>query len=210
MSDSFMKRHLNTTAVLATILSILGIYMMFQGESFAKAFVALLGGGMVVTGINSLISMRLYALGPRNKSALAIKGLVNIAIGVLVVILSLFTENFGTHILLYILGAQLLVSALISVIQAFLLRKGNVSVAPLLSEALFSIVLAILFFAFPTQIGSLLLKLVGVVLLASGIGMFVWSMRVRKLTRQYGASSATTIEGVAEVVGEPSSKEDKS
>ena len=210
MSDSFMKRHLNTTAVLATILSILGIYMMFQGESFAKAFVALLGGGMVVTGINSLISMRLYALGPRNKSALAIKGLVNIAIGVLVVILSLFTENFGTHILLYILGAQLLVSALISVIQAFLLRKGNVSVAPLLSEALFSIVLAILFFAFPTQIGSLLLKLVGVVLLASGIGMFVWSMRVRKLTRQYGISSATTIEGVAEVVGEPSSKEDKS
>jgi uncharacterized membrane protein HdeD (DUF308 family) len=210
MSDSFMKRHLNTTAVLATILSILGIYMMFQGESFAKAFVALLGGGMVVTGINSLISMRLYALGPRNKSALAIKGLVNIAIGVLVVILSLFTENFGTHILLYILGAQLLVSALISVIQAFLLRKGNVSVAPLLSEALFSIVLAILFFAFPTQIGSLLLKLVGVVLLASGIGMFVWSMRVRKLTRQYGVSSATTIEGVAEVVGEPSSKEDKS
>ena len=210
MSDSFMKRHLNTTAVLAAILSILGIYMMFQGESFAKAFVALLGGGMVVTGINSLISMRLYALGPRNKSALAIKGLVNIAIGVLVVILSLFTENFGTHILLYILGAQLLVSALISVIQAFLLRKGNVSVAPLLSEALFSIVLAILFFAFPTQIGSLLLKLVGVVLLASGIGMFVWSMRVRKLTRQYGVSSATTIEGVAEVVGEPSSKEDKS
>lgn len=210
MSDSFMKRHLNTTAVLATILSILGIYMMFQGESFAKAFVALLGGGMVVTGINSLISMRLYALGPRNKSALAIKGLVNIAIGVLVVILSLFTENFGTHILLYILGAQLLVSALISVIQAFLLRKGNVSVAPLLSEALFSIVLAILFFAFPTQIGSLLLKLVGVVLLASGIGMFVWSMRVRKLTRQYGVSSATTIEGVAEVVGEPGSQEDKS
>jgi len=210
MSDSFMKRHLNTTAVLAAILSILGIYMMFQGESFAKAFVALLGGGMVVTGINSLISMRLYALGPRNKSALAIKGLVNIAIGVLVVILSLFTENFGTHILLYILGAQLLVSALISVIQAFLLRKGNVSVAPLLSEALFSIVLAILFFAFPTQIGSLLLKLVGVVLLASGIGMFVWSMRVRKLTRQYGVSSATTIEGVAEVVGEPGSQEDKS
>ncbi|MDD4573519.1 MAG: DUF308 domain-containing protein [Sphaerochaeta sp.] len=210
MSDSFMKRHLNTTAVLATILSILGIYMMFQGEAFAKAFVALLGGGMVVTGINSLISMRMYALGPRNKSALAIKGLVNIAIGVLVVILSLFTENFGTHILLYILGAQLLVSALISVIQAFLLRKGNVSVAPLLSEALFSIVLAILFFAFPTQIGSLLLKLVGVVLLASGIGMFVWSMRVRKLTRQYEVSSSTTIEGVAEVVGEPSSQEDKS
>ncbi len=207
MADSFMKRHLNTTAVLATILSILGIYMMFQGESFAKAFVALLGLGMVITGINSLISMRIYALGPRNRGALVIKGLVNIAVGILVIVLSLTTKNFSTHILLYILAVQLLISAVISLFQAFYLRKGNISVAPLLSEALFSVVLAVLFFAFPTQIGSLLLKLVGVVLLASGLAMFVWSMRIRKLSRQY---SNSTIEGEAEVVGEPSSHPDKS
>ncbi len=206
MAESFMKKHLNTTAVLAAILSILGVYMMFQGESFAKAFVALLGLGMVITGINSLIAMRTYALGPRNKSALVIKGLVNIAVGVLVIILSLSTKNFSTHILLYILAVQLLISAVISILQAFLLRKGNVSVAPLVSEALFSVVLAILFFAFPTQIGGLLLKLVGVVLLASGIAMFVWSIRVRKLTRQYNL----TIEGEAEVIGEPSSHQDNS
>lgn len=206
MTDTFMKRHLNTTAVLAAILSILGVYMMFQGESFAKAFVALLGLGMVFTGVNSLISMRIYALGPRNRSALIIKGLVNIAVGVLVIILSLSTKNFSTHILLYILAAQLLVSAFISVFQAFFLRKGNISVAPLLSEALFSLVLAVLFFAFPTQIGSLLLKLVGVVLFASGLGMFVWSIRVRKLTRQF----SNTIEGEAEIIGEPSSQQDKS
>lgn len=206
MAESFMKKHLNTTAVLAAILSILGVYMMFQGESFAKAFVALLGLGMVISGINSLIAMRIYALGPRNKSALVLKGLVNIAVGVLVIILSLSTKNFSTHILLYILAVQLLISAVISLLQAFLLRKGNVSVAPLVSEALFSVVLAVLFFAFPTQIGGLLLKLVGVVLLASGIAMFVWSIRVRKLTRQYNL----TIEGEAEVIGEPSSHQDNS
>ncbi|NBK20718.1 MAG: hypothetical protein EOM68_01685 [Spirochaetia bacterium] len=206
MADTFMKRHLNTTAVLAAILAILGIYMMFQGDSFAKAFVALLGLGMVVTGANALISMRIYALGPRSRSALIIKGLVNIAVGVLVIVLSLSTKNFSTHILLYILAVQLLISAFISLFQAFSLRKGNVSVAPLLSEALFSVVLAVLFFAFPTQIGSLLLKLVGVVLLASGLAMFVWSVRIRKLSRQF----SHTIEGEAEVIGEPSSHQDKS
>ena len=206
MADTFMKKHLNTTAVLAAILSILGIYMMFQGESFAKAFVALLGLGMVVSGGNSLITMRIYALGPRNKSALIIKGLVNIAVGILVIVLSLSTKNFSTHILLYILAVQLLLSAFISLFQAFSLRKGNISVAPLLSEALFSVVLAALFFAFPTQIGSLLLKLVGVVLLASGLAMFVWSMRIRKLSRQF----SQTIEGEAEIVGEPSSHDEKS
>jgi len=206
MADSFMKKHLNTTAVIATILSLLGVYMMFQGDSFAKAFVALLGLGMGITGINSLLSMRIYTLGPRNKGALIIKGFVNIGVGVLVIVLSLSTKDFSTHILLYILAVQLLLSAFISLFQAFFLRKGNVSVAPLLSEALFSVVLAVLFFAFPSQIGSLLLKLVGVVLLASGIAMFVWSMRVRKLTRQF----SQTIEGEAEVVGEPSSDQDKS
>ncbi len=208
MADTFMKKHLNTTAVLASILAILGVYMMFQGESFAKAFVALLGVGMVITGINSLISLRIYALGPRNRSALIIKGLVNIGVGALVIILALSTKNFSTHLLLYILAVQLLISALISVFQAFFLRKGNISVAPLLSEALFSLVLAILFFAFPTQIGSLLLKLVGVVLLSSGIAMFVWSVRIRKLSRQF--DNTRTIEGKAEVVGEPSSQEEKS
>ncbi len=206
MADSFMKRHLNTTAALATILSVLGIYMMFQGESFAKAFVALVGLGMVVTGVNSLISMRLYALGPRNRSALIIKGLINIGVGVLVIVLSLFTKNFSTHILLYILAVQLMISAFIALFQAFFLRKGNISVAPLLSEALFSFALAVLFFAFPKEIGSMLLKLVGVVMLASGLAMFVWSMRVRKLSRQF----SNTIEGEVEVVGEASSREDKS
>lgn len=207
MADSFMKRHLNTTAVFAALLSILGIYMMFQGESFVKAFVALLGLGMVITGINSLVSMRIYALGPRNRSALIIKGLVNIAVGALVIALSLFTQTFSTHILLFILAVQLLLSAFVTLFQAFFLRKGNISVAPLLSESLFSILLAVLFFAFPQQIGSLLLKLVGVVLLASGLAMFVWSMRVRKLTRQFNND---TIEGEAEVVGEPGSPSDKS
>ncbi|MBI9093881.1 MAG: hypothetical protein JEY71_03255 [Sphaerochaeta sp.] len=206
MADSFMKKHLNTTAVIATILSLLGVYMMFQGDSFAKAFVALLGLGMGITGINSLLSLRIYTLGPLNRRALIIKGFVNIGVGVLVIVLSLSTKNFSTHILLYILAVQLLLSACILLFQAFSLRKGNVSVAPLLSEALFSVVLAVLFFAFPSQIGGLLLKLVGVVLLASGIAMFVWSMHVRKLTRQF----SQTIEGEAEVVGEPSSDQDKS
>lgn len=206
MADSFMKKHLNTTVVIASILSILGIYMMFQGDSFAKAFVALLGLGMVITGVNSLISMRIYTLGPRNRGTMIIKGIVNIAVGILVIVLSLSTKDFSTHMLLYILAVQLLLSAFISLFQAFYLRKGNVSVAPLLSEALFSVVLAVLFFAFPTQIGGLVLKLVGVVVLASGLAMFVWSMRVRKLTRQF----SQTIEGEAEVVGEPSSNQDKS
>ncbi|MGB4407877.1 MAG: DUF308 domain-containing protein [Sphaerochaeta sp.] len=206
MADSFMKKHLNTTAVIATILALLGIYMMFQGDSFAMAFVALLGLGMVITGVNALLSMRIYTLGPRNRRALIIKGLVNIAVGILVIVLSLYTKNFSTHILFYILAVQLVLSAFISLFQAFSLRKGNVSVTPLLSEAFLSIVLAALFFAFPSQTGSLLLKLVGVVLLASGIAMFVWSMRVRKLTRQFNQ----TIEGEAEVVGEPSTDQDKS
>ncbi|HAF85615.1 MAG TPA: hypothetical protein DCG32_04460 [Sphaerochaeta sp.] len=206
MADSFMKKHLNTTAVIATILSLLGIYMMFQGDSFAMAFVALLGLGMVITGVNALLSMRIYTLNARNRKALIIKGLVNIAVGILVIVLSLYTKNFSTHILLYILAVQLVLSAFVSLFQAFSLRKGNVSVTPLLSEAFLSIVLAALFFAFPTQTGNLLLKLVGVVLLASGIAMFVWSMRVRKLTRQFNQ----TIEGEAEVVGEPSSDQDKS
>ena len=60
-------------------------------------------------------------------------------------------------------------------------------------------VVAILLFVFPQQIGSMLLKLVGVVLIAMGLGMVLWSVRIRKINRQF---SQTVIEAEAVVVDE--------
>jgi uncharacterized membrane protein HdeD (DUF308 family) len=107
-----------------------------------------------------------------------------------------------------VLGAELLISAFIALIEAMLLRKGDASVSFLVSEGIFSLIIAVLLFAFPRQIGELLLKLVGVVLIASGVGMVIWSVRIKKINRQFAHTSA--IEVSAEVVDEPGSGGDKS
>lgn len=206
MADSFMKRHITMSSIIAVVIALFGIFMMFQGDAFTKAFVVLIGVGIVVSGINSLLSLRVYSFGPRNKGALLIKALLSLAVGVLVIALSLSEKKFSTNLLLYILAAQLLFSAFVSAFQAFFLRKGNISVAPLLSEALFSLVLALLFTFFPSQIGSLLLKLVGVVLFSAGVAMFIWAKRMKHLTKDFNL----TLEGEVEEIGESTPHVDNS
>lgn len=46
----------------------------------------------------------------------------------------------------------------------------------------------------------MLIKLFGVVLIATGLGMILWSYRIRKINRQF---STRTIEAEAVVVDEP-------
>lgn len=207
MQDTFMKKHLNTSAVLGTLIAVLGIYMMFQGESFTKVFVSILGVVLVFSGAHTLFGMGTFDLGYRNKIALLIKSLLSIVIGLIAIIVPFATAVTSWNVLLYVLGAELLISAFISLVEAMLLRKGAASVS-LVSEGMFSLVIAVLLFAFPRQIGEMLLKLVGVVLIASGIGIVVWSVRIKKLTRQF--NNAPAIEVTAEVVDEPGSGSDKS
>lgn len=208
MQDTFMKKHLNTSAVLGTLIAVLGIYMMFQGESFTKVFVSILGVVLVFSGAHTLFSMGTFELGHRNKIALLIKSLLSIVIGLIAIIVPFATAVTSWNVLLYVLGAELLISAFISLVEAMLLRKGAASVSSLVSEGMFSLVIAVLLFAFPRQIGEMLLKLVGVVLIASGVGIVVWSVRIKKLTRQF--NNAPAIEVTAEVVDEPGSGSDKS
>ncbi len=57
--------------------------------------------------------------------------------------------------------------------------------------------MAILLFVFPQQIGSLLLKLFGLLFIVSGIGMILWSLRIRKINQQF---KEQVVEAEAEVI----------
>jgi uncharacterized membrane protein HdeD (DUF308 family) len=69
--------------------------------------------------------------------------------------------------------------------DALLMRKAEQSLSPLYTEGVFSLVMAILLFVFPQQIGSSLLKLFGLLFIVSGIGMILWSLRIQKINREF-------------------------
>ncbi|NBK23262.1 MAG: hypothetical protein EOM68_14680 [Spirochaetia bacterium] len=199
MQDTFFKRHLMLATIFGSLLVVLGIYLMFQQESFVRIFISILGLFLVGSGVASLFALRTYTLGRRTKMATLIQALISIVLGLVAFIVPLSAANVSWTLLLYLIAIELIFSAIISFLDALLLRKSELPVSALLSEGVFSLVVAILLFVFPQQIGSMLLKLVGVVLIAMGLGMVLWSVRIRKINRQF---SQTVIEAEAVVVDE--------
>ncbi|AEV30277.1 hypothetical protein SpiGrapes_2516 [Sphaerochaeta pleomorpha str. Grapes] len=203
MEKSFLKRHLNIALFTGVVIAALGLYMLFQSESFVEVLVTILGISMVLSGIYAVFSMRSYAWGKKSKILYLLKSLGSILIGALAVILPFTVANISWNVLIYLLAAQLAISAVVSLFNAVILRKGEKSVSPIFAEALFSLVFAILLFAFPRQIGSMILKIIGFVIFASGLGIVVWSSWIKRISRQFKDSSA--IESTAELIEEKDS-----
>ena len=199
MQDTFFKRHLMLATLFGSLLVVLGIYLMFQQESFVRIFISILGLFLVGSGVASLFALRTYTLGRRTKMATLIQALISIVLGLVAFFVPLSAANVSWTLLLTLIAIELIFSAIISFLDALLLRKSELPVSALLSEGVFSLVVAILWVVFPQKIGSMLLKLVGVVLIAMGLGMVLWSVRIRKINRQF---SPTAIEAEAVVVDE--------
>ncbi|MFA6731943.1 MAG: hypothetical protein EOM32_00350 [Spirochaetia bacterium] len=199
MQDTFFKRHLMLATIFGSFLVVLGIYLMFQQESFVRIFISILGLFLVGSGVASLFALRSYSLGRRTKTATLVQAILGIVLGLVAVIVPLSAANVSWTLMLSLIAIELIFSALISFLDAILLRKSELPVSALLGEGVFSLVVAVLLFVFPQQIGSMLLKLFGVVIIAMGLGMVLWSVRIRKINRQF---SQTVIEAEAVVVDE--------
>lgn len=199
MQDTFFKRHLMLATIFGSFLVVLGIYLMFQQESFVRIFISILGLFLVGSGVASLFALRSYSLGRRTKTATLVQAILSIVLGLVAVIVPLSAANVSWTLMLSLIAIELIFSALISFLDAILLRKSELPVSALLGEGVFSLVVAVLLFVFPQQIGSMLLNLFGVVIIAMGLGMVLWSVRIRKINRQF---SQTVIEAEAVVVDE--------
>ncbi len=197
MQDTFLKRHLNISILIGAVLVILGIFLMFQQEEFVKIFISLLGIFLVISGVSNLSSLRRLTLGKRSKTVTIIKAIVSVVVGVIAVILPYSTATVSWTVLLYIIAAQLVISSVVSFFDAVMMRKADFSVSFLYSEGIASLVIAVLLFVFPQQIGSMLLKIVGLLLIFSGGAMAFWSVRIKKINKQF---QAETIEAEAEII----------
>lgn len=51
MQDSFLKRHLMLSTLFGALLTILGIFLMFQQDSFIRIFISILGMFLAGSGL---------------------------------------------------------------------------------------------------------------------------------------------------------------
>ncbi|NLZ76774.1 MAG: hypothetical protein GX911_02265 [Spirochaetales bacterium] len=191
------KRHWALGAVVGVLILGLGVFLIFQEESFKRIFVSLLGVYMIGSGFATLLGLKSYRLGPRLRPATLAKALLTLLLGVVALILPILVADLSFLVLLYIIATELLFSGIVSIINLVAIRKLDIAFSPLIGDALISLILSLLLFFFPRQIGTVLLKGVGILVIAIGLYFIIASLIAR---RSLKGEEGKTIEGEAEIL----------
>jgi uncharacterized membrane protein HdeD (DUF308 family) len=100
-------------------------------------------------------------------------------------------------IFIYILAGQMLISAFITLVASASVRQQKLATAPMVQEALVNLVLAIILILFPRSLGTLLISILGIIVIAVGAtiaGLAFYTRNKRDMP--------TVVEVEAEVVKE--------
>ena len=166
--------------LIALGLLFFGVFTLVKPKLFEQLFIIALGIVAIVTGTSSLVTLNKYSFAKFNRTSTLIKGVASIIIGVLAVILPITMGGVLWRIVLYVLAAQLLLSAIVVIIDAFAVRLLGLSPAPLFLEGVVSLVVSILLFISPKTIADLLVTILGVALIVVAVAIGVIAFVIRK------------------------------
>jgi len=168
-----------TDFMLGALLALVALMMIIAPEQCIKVAVVALGIEAVVNGIFNLIKIRQLVHDKSFQLTVIVRSVISIVIGILAVFLPLrFAEAMWT-IMLYVLAAYLLASAFLELYMLAKLRDTNIERRRYMLEVIISLVGAIVLFIVPQQIGLVLVRILGVLLLAVSAGymLFEWHDR---------------------------------
>lgn len=168
-----------TDFMLGALLALVALMMIIAPEQCIKVAVIALGIEAVINGLFNLIKIRQLVDDKSFQLTVLVRSLISIVIGILAIVLPLrFAEAMWT-IMLYVLVAYLLASAFLELYMLAKLRDTNIERRRYMLEVIISFVGAIVLFIVPQQIGLVLVRILGVLLLAVSAGyiLFEWHDR---------------------------------
>lgn len=172
-----MKRHF---LIIGILLVLLGLVMLFAPKGFINALVVCVGIIAIVDGIINLISVRNLIDDTDFKKAFTLRAILNIIIGLAAVIVPVFFAGLVWTVIIYVLAAQLVISAGIEIYGVWKMNKAGISYSAYLFEAIVSILLAMVLFAIPAAIGLTLIRLIGILIIVAGIAIAAWGLQAEK------------------------------
>jgi len=159
--------------IIGLIIVVAGVFILVKRDSFLRVFVMVLGVLAITNGASSLLSMNRYSFGRYNRNATLVKGILSLVIGVLAVVLPIFTLETTWRIFMYVLAAQMLISAVITLIAAIAVRSKGMAASQMVGEGVVSLFFAVFLFLFPRSIGNLLVTIFGIIVIAVGFAFIV-------------------------------------
>ncbi len=170
--------------LLGIILAVIGLIMAISPAWCIKAVVIILGIESVANGIYQLVYIRKIFPDATFQYSVLIRGMLSIVVGLLAFFLPLrFAEILWT-VMLYVLAIYLLASAVLLLFSIGKLRDSGVDRKPFVFEAVVSILLGLIMLLIPVKVGTVLVRIAGIVLCIIGILYIVFYFRNKPLVQE--------------------------
>lgn len=165
------------------LLAAIGLLLLIIPNKIVQVLIIVLGAEAIINGIFSIITTRNLIEDPAFRMSILIRGAAGIIIGTLAIALPLVVAGTMWMIMVYVLAVYLLAAAIIEMYALALLRHTDIDRKQYYLEALVSIVVAIILILIPRQIGSFILRILGLAILIVGAAFIYISLRERKIEK---------------------------
>jgi uncharacterized membrane protein HdeD (DUF308 family) len=188
----FFKRNLLISMIFGIIVAILGIFLLFQGLEIISFVVLLYGLYSIYVGVKGLLLASKLQEQRRTKNINLFSSIFSIIIGLIIIVYPYFTSTLAVTVIIYLLATQLLISGLGNILSSFGLKNTSFYSTSMLASGFINLAIAAVFFIFPNQVAQFFLKVIGIICIFYGIGLFLWSLRLKKVEKEF---EKTNVEG---------------
>ena len=165
---------------LGIMIAAVGLFMMISPDSFIKFAVVILGIALIFDGIFILVTVRNLVVDRNYGFIMDVHGWLSIGVGLLAVVLPMIFASVFWTIMAYSMAFYLLVAAGMEIYAINMLSRNGISTKKSIFEVIVCIILAIVLFILPSQIlGTVLVRVLGIVLMLSGIvfALIQWKLK---------------------------------
>ena len=159
-------------AISSALIMALGIFIIVRPDNFLAVVTAAFALYLAVDGVRTLLAtFRFRQLSRRIVLPAYIKGGVNVALGIALVVIAVRERADFSKWLVYLIAADFLLTAVVDAIEFWLFRKAKEDTGAIGMNAVLSLVLSILLFIFPSISASVFFSVFGALVFSCGAVM---------------------------------------
>ncbi|MBQ0051784.1 MAG: DUF308 domain-containing protein [Treponema sp.] len=184
---------------LGFVTAALGLFLLISPEAFISFFVIILGVAAIIDGVFILAATRNLIYDPHYNRIVTVRGVLSVLVGGLSVALPVLVAAVVWKAMAYTLAVYLLISAGLQIYTITMLHRNGIMIRQSMIEVFCSLALALVLIVIPSDVaGNFIVRLMGLVLLAVGVGFVFIQWRNRPVT---------VMPEVVETVEEPEAEE---
>ena len=161
------------SSILGLLIIALGIFMWANPNAFVNILAFIFALYMLFDGMKGLISfLKIRKVGNKAlRVSMLVKALINIAVALITVIVSMNNKEAILNIVVYLIAANFLLSAFVDIADYFMIKRAKLDYgySSLSMDAVLGLVFGILLIVFPQFIGKAGLVIISVIVIGIGI-----------------------------------------